>query len=158
MPGQALAAFSLPSHPPRNPSSYSPVAIQTASRPGNWGPPPLPFPHRTRTAMARSLLFAMLFAALPAAAQDLEVSPVAGSIHTISGQAAISASPPVRRFPDGRRQICPAGRPDPRPAPGSRRGELKFLLNTHFTVTTPAAMRCSASKLQSSPTTMSVPG
>ena len=36
--------------------------------------------------MKKPLLFALLLAALPAAAQDLTVSPVAGSIHVIMGR------------------------------------------------------------------------
>ena len=36
--------------------------------------------------MKKSLIFALLLLALPVAAQDLEISPVAGPIHMISGR------------------------------------------------------------------------
>ena len=87
--------------------------------------------------MTRSLLFAMLFAALPvvlpAAAQDLEVSPVAGSIHMISGQGGnIGVSTGADGFLMVDDKFAPLADQIRAQLEGLGEGELKFLLNTHF--------------------------
>ena len=87
--------------------------------------------------MTRSLLFAMLFAALPvalpAAAQDLAVSPVAGSIHMISGQGGnIGVSNGADGFLMVDDKFAPLADQIRAQLEGLGEGELKFLLNTHF--------------------------
>ncbi len=87
--------------------------------------------------MTRSLLFAMLFAALPvalpAAAQDLAVSPVAGSIHMISGQGGnIGVSAGADGFLMVDDKFAPLADQIRARLEGLGEGELKFLLNTHF--------------------------
>ena len=83
--------------------------------------------------MTRSLIFAMLFAALPAAAQDLEVTPVAGSIHMISGQGGnIGVSAGADGFLMVDDKFAPLAGQIRAKLEGLGDGELKFLLNTHF--------------------------
>ena len=100
--------------------------------------------------MTRSLIFAMLFAALPvvlpAAAQDLEVSPVAGSIHMISGQGGnIGVSTGADGFLMVDDKFAPLADQIRAQLEGLGEGELNFSSIPIFTATTPAAMRCSAS-------------
>jgi glyoxylase-like metal-dependent hydrolase (beta-lactamase superfamily II) len=87
--------------------------------------------------MPRSLTFAMLFAALPvvlpAAAQDLTVSPVAGSIHMINGQGGnIGVSAGADGFLMVDDKFAPLADQIRAQLEGLGEGELKFLLNTHF--------------------------
>lgn len=83
--------------------------------------------------MKKSPIFALLLLALPVAAQDLEISPVAGPIHMISGRGGnigVSAGADGflmidDKFADLSDQIRAALK-------GLGEGELKFLLNTHY--------------------------
>ncbi|MXW63592.1 MAG: MBL fold metallo-hydrolase [Bacteroidetes bacterium SB0662_bin_6] len=87
--------------------------------------------------MTRSLIFAMLFSALPVmlpvAAQDLAVSPVAGSIHMINGQGGnIGVSVGADGFLMVDDKFAPLADQIRARLEGLGEGELKFLLNTHF--------------------------
>ncbi len=87
--------------------------------------------------MTRSLIFAMLFSALPvmlpAAAQVLAVSPVAGSIHMINGQGGnIGVSVGADGFLMVDDKFAPLADQIRAQLEGLGEGELKFLLNTHF--------------------------